>query len=223
MGMEEFSFSMRMRDTIRRMMKEAIDSERPRYRYASVVSFERVTRKCTVIFNGETNPVIVNMGSIQPKQAGQIVRIEGIGTDKFITDVVGEPWYPDTIATTSYVDTTTTNLVNARTNAPTGWVIPTLLNGWVEYDAPGSGYRGPRYKLLSNGQVEIQGLVKNGTAAQIFQLPAAYRPGAGEDLVFATMTNPDTVGRLDITTAGYVQMNIGSNLWFSINCTFTPG
>lgn len=91
--MDDFSFSMKMRDLIKRMVKEMLDSERPRYRYAKVVSFERVARKCTIIFNGEANPVIVNMGSIQPKQANQIVRVEGIGTDKFITDVIGDAWF----------------------------------------------------------------------------------------------------------------------------------
>lgn len=93
MGMGDFAFSLQMRDTIRRMMKEAIDTDRPRYRYAIVNTIDRVARKCTVTFNGETNPVIVNMGAIQPKAVGQTVRVEGIGTDKYISDVIGDPWF----------------------------------------------------------------------------------------------------------------------------------
>lgn len=88
-GMGDYAFSMQMRDTIARMVKEQIDAERPRYRYARVTGIDRPGHKCNVIFNGETGEARVNMGVIQPKSVGQIVRVEGIGTDKFITDVVG--------------------------------------------------------------------------------------------------------------------------------------
>lgn len=91
MGFNDLSLGMQMRDVIDKMIASGIERLRPRYRYAVVVSFVRSTGKCTVIFNGDSNPVIVNMGAIQPSAAGQTVRVEGIGTDKFITDVVGTP------------------------------------------------------------------------------------------------------------------------------------
>lgn len=81
---------MEMRDIINKMVKEEIDRARPRYRYAKVDSIDHIARTAGVIFTGETNPVQVNMGFVQPSFVGQTVRIEGIGTDKFITDVMGQ-------------------------------------------------------------------------------------------------------------------------------------
>ncbi len=92
-GMADLAFSMAMRDTIDRMVKETLDRERPKYRYGRVKSIDRANYKCTVVFTGETSPVTVNMGSLQPSAIEQLVRIEGIGTDKFITDVIGQ-WGP---------------------------------------------------------------------------------------------------------------------------------
>lgn len=91
MSMEEFAFSLQMRDTLKRMIRVLVDAERPRYRYATVESVDYSTRKAAVVHNGETGSVQVNMGSIMP-YVGQKVRVEGIGTDKFITDVYGKPY-----------------------------------------------------------------------------------------------------------------------------------
>lgn len=89
MGFGDFSLSMLMRDTIEKLVIQTVESVRPRYRYAVVNTIDRVNYKCTVTYNGETNPVEVSMGSTQPSIVGQTVRIEGIGTDKFITEVIG--------------------------------------------------------------------------------------------------------------------------------------
>lgn len=89
-SMKEFSYSLELRDVVNRIIRDQVNKLRPRYRYATVVLIDRVNRKCTIIYNGETNEVIVNMGSVQPKDIGQTVRIEGIGTDKYIADVMGD-------------------------------------------------------------------------------------------------------------------------------------
>lgn len=91
-GMGTFAFSLAMRDTINRMVKEAVNELRPRYRYGTVLGINRTTMKAEVQMNGESGSVMVSMGSIQPSAIGQSVRVEGIGTDKFITDVIGEAW-----------------------------------------------------------------------------------------------------------------------------------
>lgn len=90
--MSELAYSMQMRDIINKMVSEEIEKQRPRYRYATVQSFDRQGRKAMVVFNGESGAVQVNMGSIQPMTTGQTVRVEGIGTDKFISDVIGEAY-----------------------------------------------------------------------------------------------------------------------------------
>lgn len=223
MGLPDFSFSLQMRDIIQRLMRESIDTLRPRYRYAKVVSFDRVARKCTIIFNGETNPVIVNMGSIQPAAVDQIVRVEGIGTDKFITDVIGDP-YLYSLATTQYVDdkdtargTTTTNLVNARTVAPSAsWQTLILGNGWVNYVT--DGFTTAAYRMLSNGQVEIKGLIKSGTIGQFAQLPVGYRPG---ERVLVTTSSVDHWARYDIAPDGVMTAGPGVDPgWLNIYHVF---
>ncbi len=163
MGMEDFSYSLQMRDTIRRMTKEALDSERPRYRYAKVVSFERVARKCTIIYNGEENPVIVNMGSVQPKQANQIVRVEGIGTDKFITDVMGDPWFDPANLPAPPTPYTTPD---------TGWQSITL-----SYGTALGGVEAPQYRIRDGVVYFSVGLTGAVAANQLLAtLPVEARP-----------------------------------------------
>lgn len=86
----DFPFTLQLRDIVNRLTREAVDVLRPRYRYGTVESIDRPNRKAEVIYNGDSASVIVNMGSIQPKEVGQQVRIEGIGTDKYIADIMGD-------------------------------------------------------------------------------------------------------------------------------------
>lgn len=68
----------------------------------------------------------------------------------------------------------------------TGWITPTLLNGWIPF---GGSYRGPAYRRLG-GVVYIKGLIKGGTAAPgtvIFTLPSGFRPSTYD--VYATWGN----------------------------------
>lgn len=76
----------------------------------------------------------------------------------------------------------------------TGWVAPTLLNGWANF---GSGFRPTAYRRI-NGEVEIRGTVKSGTGV-IFNLPAGFRPGADEACI--TLSN---VGGADLRVASPV-------------------
>lgn len=89
MGMSDFAFSMQMRDTIAKLVATHVEKLRPKYRYGVVESIDAVANKCSVIFNGETSSVIVNMGSIVPSAVGQTVRIDGLSNDRFVADVIG--------------------------------------------------------------------------------------------------------------------------------------
>ena len=105
--------------------------------------------------------------------------------------------------------------------SPAGvWQIPTFQNGWTNYSG---GYQTARYMKDSTGTVFIEGLVSSGTISgtlPIFTLPAGYRPS--NYLIFPATTNPNTIGRLNINQggAGFVTAETGSNVWFSINCSF---
>lgn len=90
MGMNDVAFALQMRDHINSQIATALESERPRPRYATVESINDVTRKCGIKYTGESSVVLVSTGALRPSRLGQVVRIEGIGTDKYIADIIGD-------------------------------------------------------------------------------------------------------------------------------------
>lgn len=97
----------------------------------------------------------------------------------------------------------------------TGWITPTLLNGWVNY---GGGYAGAAYRRIGN-VVYVRGLVKSGTmGANVFELPTAWAPL--ERLIFPSVSN-NAIGRVDVVqTTGGVNAQSGSNAWISLCLTY---
>ncbi|UZJ23721.1 hypothetical protein RHODO2019_10930 [Rhodococcus antarcticus] len=100
-----------------------------------------------------------------------------------------------------------------------GWQIPTLLNGWVPY---GFGYVGPRFRKLSNGQVELQGLARGTTInTTLFVLPVGYRPS--DRLLIPALCDPNNAARIDILNNGEVSMQGGAGIeYLTIAHTFYP-
>jgi len=97
-----------------------------------------------------------------------------------------------------------------------GWITPTFQNGWTHYDTT---YGDVRYRKI-NGVVHIEGLIKSGTISAtqpVFTLPVGFRPKTR--LLKATFSN-NSVARLDIATNGYVIPYSGSNVWYSVWCSF---
>lgn len=102
----------------------------------------------------------------------------------------------------------------------TGWITPAFVNGWLNYDA--ANYNPAGYRKIGK-VVYLRGLVKSGTtAADIFILPPGFRPL--KNAHYATPSNA-AFGILEICVAagtpGGVKCNVGSNVWFSIECSFT--
>lgn len=93
---------------------------------------------------------------------------------------------------------------------------PAFQNGWVNFGAP---WQGLRFWKDPMGLVHIEGLVKSGTvgAVPVFTLPAGFRPAA--NLGFATLSN-GAFGSIAVLPNGEVQAAIGSNVSFSLNCSF---
>jgi glycerophosphoryl diester phosphodiesterase len=91
----DYSAAMKTRDIIERIAKNVVERERPRFRYAQVVSFDRDNSTCNVTFTGQDSVVKVSMGTIQPAEAGQTVRIAGAGGDYYIDDVIGNVILPN--------------------------------------------------------------------------------------------------------------------------------
>jgi len=136
-----------------------------------------------------------------------------------------EVYLQQTIASTVYqtnkrYDASTATWKSVGPDPEQSWVTPTFQNGWTNYS---NGYQTARYMKDSTGTVFIEGLVSSGTISgtlPIFTLPAGYRPS--NILIFSATTNPNTIGRLNINQggAGFVTAETGSNVWFSINCSF---
>lgn len=91
----EVGFATRLRDAVRRITETEVARLRPPVRYGMVQSYNRATRKASVLMAGDTDPITVGMGSIQPSANGQRVRVEGPSGDKYITDVIGAAPYID--------------------------------------------------------------------------------------------------------------------------------
>ena len=96
-----------------------------------------------------------------------------------------------------------------------GWTAPALLNSWANYGAP---FDPTGYQKVGR-VVYLRGLVSGGASGSvIFTLPAGYRPGS--QLILPAITNPNTIGRMDVFTNGNVQCNVGSTAFFSVCCSF---
>lgn len=99
----------------------------------------------------------------------------------------------------------------------TGWIYPTLINGWENY---GSSFTPARYRMTPNRVVFIDGLVRYGTInTSVFILPTTHRPA--RRLINCSMdTGNAAPERLDILNDGGVRPVTGSNGWQTLICTF---
>lgn len=95
-GFDEYRIAAKARDIFRTIAQKEIDKLRPVPGYGTVIEIDRVNRRARVRFpgDGEDTYSSVGMGSVQPLDVGQTVRVAGIIGDRFIDDVMG-PAYVD--------------------------------------------------------------------------------------------------------------------------------
>ena len=112
---------------------------------------------------------------------------------------------------------TDTELNNAVSSIDdSGWITVSFQNGWSHYD---STYGDVRYRKI-NGVVHIEGLMKGGTistSSPAFTLPVGFRP---KTRLLGVTYSSGGAGRLDINTNGYALPYSGSNVWYSVWCSF---
>lgn len=84
----DYKTALAMRDIIRGICKKVIDKERPLPRYGTFVSYDG-SGHAQVQFPGEAATVTVNTGMVIPNDPGCVVRVERIGTDRYLTDAYG--------------------------------------------------------------------------------------------------------------------------------------
>jgi hypothetical protein len=86
----DFTAATRLRDVIRSIVASEIEKARPAYRYGVVRSIDTANGLCKVAYtDSDPTGVTVRMGLIiRPTTVGQIVRVDGLSTDRFIADVL---------------------------------------------------------------------------------------------------------------------------------------
>ena len=109
-----------------------------------------------------------------------------------------------------------TSKISSGSLDDSGWKIPTLVNGWVNYNG-GTPFNTAAYRKIGS-VVYMKGLVSrsSGTATLICNLPVGYRPKA--TCIFSVATNiaPAYAGRVDVNAVGDVTMVVGNNGWVSL-------
>jgi hypothetical protein len=78
-----------LRDIIRRISEREVRRYHPNPTYAVVTELDRLNFTAKVQFPGASDSVLVHMGSVQPSDLGQKVRVAPISGDMFIEDVIG--------------------------------------------------------------------------------------------------------------------------------------
>lgn len=89
MGFKDFAFSLQVRDAIKRIAGDVVSSMRPESRYGIVTDINYERMRSSVLLTSATESVTVHMGSVQPLEVGQRVRVEGSAADSYIAEVYG--------------------------------------------------------------------------------------------------------------------------------------
>lgn len=175
-----------------------------------------------ILNNWETLYYALPLGGGQASVPGNFYVVYYYGTDF----VVPEHWIM--IATRSgdaagHVKVGTgvhlTNIGTGSYWAPdTGWIAPTLLNGWVNY---GGQWETAAYRRR-DGMVYLRGLITGGTASTFFNLPVGFRPGGNTHS--PTMGHNSTFGIVNLYTDGRVNYNtsVGGLGYFSLQVPGFP-
>ena len=196
--------AINMRDVITRIADTRIEALRPTPTYAVVQTINREARNATVLHVGDSQPVSVALGSIEPAQVGQTVRIGGLIGHRYVEDVLGNAIMSgnDTryapIAHTHTEGGATEFLlddigdVDTSTNPPT----PSSVLGWNDlggYWQPVSMDLGTSYLSLSGGTVTgpttfTSTLTVNTTLTALGAVTGQSFTGVGTGLTFLNAT-----------------------------------
>lgn len=148
MKLGDHRVALAIKDVIRTIADGRIDKLRPPDRYAVVQSVDYAALKATVLYHNGTNLIPVPFPhNLQPTDVGQLVRVSGGRTNRYVSALVSPPL----------------------------WTAPAMTNSWVPFG--GTIYGQVAYARDAAGFVHLRGLMKLGTnALAAFDLPAGYRP-----------------------------------------------
>ncbi|MGE0342550.1 MAG: hypothetical protein AB7O86_05740 [Porticoccaceae bacterium] len=87
-GFDSLDTALRMREIIRAAVIEEVRKYAPTDTLATVSSWDDTNHIVNVKYAGETTPVPVSYGLFRPSFSGQIVRVSGPASDRYIVDVL---------------------------------------------------------------------------------------------------------------------------------------
>lgn len=116
--MRTIEYAQKMRDIVRDIIYKELEQKRPTESFATVTSIGTTTAQ--VQFPGDTASVSVQMHTIRPAATGAVVRIEGFGTRRFITEVVNGSSLVRASTFTATALSTTASAANVFVDAATG-------------------------------------------------------------------------------------------------------
>lgn len=88
---EDLKTAARMREVMARVIQSELQRTRPPANNAVVTKINRRFNKCTVAFPGDLGEVEIPLGGVVPSSVGQVVRVDGVLGDRYISDVMGPP------------------------------------------------------------------------------------------------------------------------------------
>lgn len=126
---------------------------------------------------------------------------------------VGQQIYEtDTSLLYVYSGSAWVKVLQQKSTTTTGWTNATYQNSWVSYGSP---FSAARYIKDDLGVVHLDGFIMNGTmGASAFTLPAGFRPAYQQ--IYAVVTHPNAIGRMDVFASGEVKPQSGSNTNISL-------
>lgn len=120
MSLNELNSAARVREAIIKVAQETVEQERPRARYATVISRDQTARTLVVQYPDEASTFTVPCGALMPLANGQVVRIAGLMGDRYVDDIIGQASFDGNIGTAeTFVDANQTAML-AHTNAKRG-------------------------------------------------------------------------------------------------------
>lgn len=104
------------------------------------------------------------------------------------------------------------NAYGAPMRSSSGWTLITnMQNSWVAYDATGTSWPKPRWRVMGDGLVVLGGLAKSGATWPVTNDGQLPEPADGWT-IFNIHKYNNTTGRADIIPDS---VNGGANLWLT--------
>ena len=84
-------------------------------------------------------------------------------------------------------------------------LVTNMLNSWANYTPGTGGFARLMYRKTTHGTVQIKGLIRYGTSANIFMLPSSFRPSG--TFMQSAATGGSSSARIDVAVDGYLKYN----------------